>query len=166
MPPQPIRREPSGDFSIELDPSVLDMLEHMCAELEALLESDSPLLTRLFPPPYVYDEERNEGYAALATPELMDNRTAAIATLRETLRATSLTAEELMAWMRSINDMRLVLGTLLGIDNDHAMPDIAEDMADTYAVYEYLGYLLEVIVVPLNSTIEDLHGDDVGGSAN
>lgn len=145
----PVRPAPDGGFEVDLDEAVVELLEHMCTELEALLSSDSPLLTRLFPPPYGDDVERNEGYAALAVPELMDHRGEAIATLRETLRAKRLTHPELMTWMRTLNDMRLVLGTLLGVQDDQSPPEVPEDMADTYAVYEYLGYLLEVIVAAL-----------------
>ena len=157
-PQRPISRNPQGDFTVELDPGLVMLLEHMCGELEALLSSDSPLLTRLFPPPYGDDEERNEGYAALAVPELMEHRHSSLATLRGTLQADRLTEEQLMAWMRAVNDMRLVLGTLLGVDDDGAAPEVPDDMAETYAVYEYLGYLLEMIVEPLLGTVEDPDG--------
>jgi hypothetical protein len=155
MAKPPIRPSGDGNFEVDLDPSVVELLEHMCSELEALLASDSPLLTRLFPPPYGDDTERNEGYAALAVPELIDHRIEAIASLRSSLAADRLTPEELMAWMRTLNDMRLVLGTLLGVEDDVAAPEVPEDMADTLAVYEFLGFLLEVVVAALTEGTPD-----------
>lgn len=145
----PIRRTRSGDFRVDLDESARSLLGHLCAELEALLESDSPLLARLFPPPYGDDGERNEGYAALAVPELIEHRRASLEVVRASVEATRLSADDLMAWMRSVNDLRLVLGTLLGIEDDGREPEVPDDLADTYAAYEFLGGLLEVIVVAL-----------------
>lgn len=155
----PIQPSADGNFDVNLDPSVIDLLEHMCAELEALLSSDSQLLTRLFPTPYGDDVERNEGYAALAGPELMDHRIEAIALLRSTLRAERLTPEELMVWMRTLNDMRLVMGTMLEVD-DGTPPEVPDDLAETYAVYEFLGFLLEVVVAALTAgTPDDAWGE-------
>ena len=146
--PAPLRRDVDGDFLVELDPSARDLLEHMCTELEALLVTDSPLLVRLFPPPYGDDDERNQGFAALAVPELMEHRLEGLATLRRTVRAERVTEDELMVWMRAVNDMRLVLGTMLEVDDD-SRSEIPEGMEDTMAVYEFLGYLLEMTVQAL-----------------
>lgn len=147
----PIRRVAPGTYAVDLHESAVDLLEHMCSELEALLETDSPLLTRLFPTPYGDNTERNEGYAALAGPELIEHRMEALATVRSTLRADVVTEDELMAWMRSINDMRLVLGTLLGVSEDTGPPEVPEELSETARVYEFLGYLLEITVAALGS---------------
>ena len=114
----PIRPDNAGGFIVELDSSARDLLEHLTGEMEALLQTDSPLLSRLFPPPYGDDVERNEGYAALAGPELIENRAQGLSLLRSTVRSERLTAEELTVWMRTVNDMRLALGTLLDIRDD------------------------------------------------
>lgn len=147
----PIRREGEHSFVVELDGGAADLLTHMCDELEALLQTDSPLLTRLFPPPYGDDAERNAGYAALATPELIEHRQAALAAVRTVLDADRVTEEQFMAWMRALNDMRLVLGTLLGITEDTGPAEVPDDLADTMAVYEFLGFLLEMTVEALAS---------------
>lgn len=126
------------------------MLLSLCSQIDGLLDSDSPLLRRLFPPPYEDDEERNEGFAALAVPELIEKRRESLAVIRATIDSTSLSEEELMAWMRSINDIRLVLGTLLGIEDDthDAIEAIAADPEhrSTWIAYETLGAMLDAIV--------------------
>lgn len=151
MTDQHIRRGPAGNFEVVLEDSTLALIRHLCDELDALLDSDSALLRRLFPPPYGDDEERNEGYAALATPELIDHRRAALSVVRDSLGRRELSEEELLAWMRSINDLRLVLGTLVGIEDDDTPPTVSDEMADTLAVYEFLGMILEATVDALDS---------------
>lgn len=149
MDRSPIRRTVDGRFEIDLDGPSRLLISHLCSELEALLDSDSPLLVRLFPPPYGDDVERNQGYAALAGPELIEHRRQSLETLRQSVEATELDESELMAWMRSINDLRLVLGTLLGIESDDEPPDVPEDLLDTFGLYEFLGMLLDTIVQAL-----------------
>ena len=144
-----IRPRRDGTYALDLPDPAVATLEHMCDELEALLSTDSPLLARLFPPPYGDDTERNEGYAALATPELIEHRMEAISTLRSTLRSSRVTEEELLVWMRTLNDMRLVLGTLLGVEDDFFDPEVPEDLQQSFAVYEFIGALIEAVVAAL-----------------
>ena len=140
-----------GTFEIRLDDQERDLLRTLTDQLRALLRTDSPVLRRLFPPPYGDDEERNQGYAALAGAELVERRLAALDRVTATLEATHLDGEALEAWMRSINDVRLVLGTILDITDDDAEPDVDEANAATWAAYEYLGYLLEGVVAALTA---------------
>ncbi len=154
MDRSPVRRTDDGRFEIDLDGPSRLLMSHLCSELEALLDSDSPLLVRLFPPPYGDDVERNQGYAALAVPELIEHRRRSLETLRQSVEATELDETDLMAWMRSINDLRLVLGTLLGIEDDDGPPEVAEDLLDTFGLYEFLGMLLEMIVKALAGDAE------------
>jgi hypothetical protein len=141
-----IERLGEDEFAVHLDPPEREMIEGLAAQLEELLETDSPLLVRLFPPPYGDDLERNEGYAALAVPELIEHRRAAIEVLRSSADATRLNEEELTAWMRSINDLRLVLGTMLGIETDDDPVGAPEGLEHVRSIYGFMGALLETIV--------------------
>jgi hypothetical protein len=118
-------------------------------QLTELLATDSDLLVRLFPPPYGDDEERNAGYALLAGSELREHRLAALAQVREHLEATELDEGQLLAWMRSVNDIRLVMGTMLGIDDDVEEPELDQEGMAAYRVYEFFGALLDTIVAAL-----------------
>lgn len=143
----PIRRE--GDhYVIDVADDTVELIDGLCGELESLLQTDSPLLRRLFPPPYGDDTERNEGYAALAGPELIESRLAALATVREVLRAERVDEERFMVWMRCVNDMRLVLGTMLDV-NDDAPPSAVDQDEQALRVYEFLGVMLELTVSAL-----------------
>jgi hypothetical protein len=55
------------------------------------------------------------------------------------------------AWMRSVNDLRLVLGTLLGVESDDEPPEVPEELEHLQAIYEFLGSLLDTIVHALAS---------------
>lgn len=145
------RRSDDGHYQVRLRDTDRQMLGSLVVQLRSLLTTDSPALARLFPPAYGDDEERNEGYAVLAGAELVDRRLAALDVMESSLQADELTEEQLETWMRSINDLRLVLGTILDVDEDHRPPAGADDeVLGMYATYEYIGYLLELIVGALS----------------
>lgn len=146
------RPQRDGTFGVELGDEDRKLLAELIVQLRSLLTTDSPALARLFPPPYGDDRERNEGYAALAGAELVERRLAGLDTVEASLDAEVLTEDELATWMRSINDVRLVLGTILDItDEDRTPPAPDDDSAPLFATYEYLGYLLEHIIAALSS---------------
>jgi hypothetical protein len=146
---RPIHRTGDDTFAVDLDPEVRQMLGSFVEQLRELLGTDSDLLVRLFPPPYGDDDERNAGYAVLAGSELREHRLAALDVVSEHLDATELDEEQLMAWMRSINDIRLVMGTMLGVDDDLVEPELGPEDEAAHHVYEFFGALLEMIVAAL-----------------
>ena len=148
-PSTPFRRHADGTFTLGLSEAERDLLEGLTRQLRDLLRSDSTALTRLFPPAYGDDRERNEGYAALAGAELLEGREASLSLVTETLRAERIDEEQLEAWMRSLNDLRLVLGTVLDVTED-TEPDPEDERAPMFAVYEYLGALLHQVVRALS----------------
>jgi hypothetical protein len=95
--------------------------------------------------------ERNQGYAALAVPELIEHRRESLEVLRTSSEATVLDEDRMAAWMRSVNDLRLVLGTLLGVESDDEPPEVPEELEHLQAIYEFLGSLLDTIVHALAS---------------
>jgi hypothetical protein len=143
----PIRAASDGSYVVDLGPNERELVRSVAEQLkELLVETDSPVLRRLFPPPYGDDEERNEGYAALARPELIEHRLASLDTVIASVQASTLDEDEIAAWMRSINDVRLVLGTVLDVVDDDQEIAVDEHNAATYQAYELLGYLLECVV--------------------
>ena len=144
----PFRRTSGGTYVVALGDTDRKLLGDLVVQLRSLITTDSPALARLFPPAYGDDEERNQGYAALAGAELVERRLAALDLVQSTLEAEELTEEELSTWMRSLNDVRLVLGTILDVDEEHE-PSEDGDLVPMYATYEYLGYLLERVVQAL-----------------
>jgi hypothetical protein len=145
----PVRRTRPGDFEVRLSDGERDILRSVAPQLGSLLEGDldDPGLRRLFPVAYHDDPERDAEYQALVKDALADRRRASIATLTETVDATRLDEAQVLAWIGAVNDIRLVLGTRLDVSEDmDGVPEPADPDAPLYALYGYLGYLLDSLV--------------------
>lgn len=150
----PVRPAGDGTYVVELGDPERALVRSTAIQLRDLLvDADSPVLRRLFPPPYGDDRERNEGWAVLARPELIEHRVAALDVVVASAEATTLTEDEIAAWMRSLNDVRLVLGTVLDVVDDSVEVVVDERNAATHQAYELLGYLLEVVVAARSSRL-------------
>lgn len=107
---------------------------------------------RLFPAAYHQDAELDEEYQRLMHGELLASRLDSLSRTNELLVRDEeadvivLTEDELDSLMKSVNDLRLVLGTLLDIQENE--PAIEEDdpAFPQYHLYSYLGWLLEWII--------------------
>jgi len=140
-----VRRSRQGDYEIRLGESERALLRSLPGQLRELLDSGDPSLRRLFPEAHPDDKERQAEYERLVGDELLEGHRAALDTLEATAEAERLNEEQLLAWARAINELRLVLGTRLDVTEDMAThPD-----ADAFAVYTYLGFLQEQVVQAL-----------------
>jgi hypothetical protein len=154
-----IRRTRQGDFEVHLPEGERRVLASLVPQLQGLLAGgagaeDDPSLRRLFPTAYAHDPDREAEYRQLVGDELLERRRAALDTVAATADATRLTEDELVAWMGAVNDLRLVLGTRLDVseETDTEVPPDHPDAA-AYAIYGYLGYLLENLVEALSEAL-------------
>ena len=117
-------------------------------ELRQLLESKDPSTARLFPPAYADDPERQSEYEQLVGGDLLAHRLEALGVVEQTIDATRLSEEQLAAWLGALNDLRLVLGTQLGIETETDGDDVAEDdpRGPAFGLYHYLGWLVSQAV--------------------
>ena len=145
-----VRRTRSGDFELRLPPTERAVLREVLPQLKAALQGDAsaePAFKRLFPVAYAQDPEHEAEYRALVGDELTATRIGHVDTVLTTLDASTLSEEQVFAWMGAVNDLRLVLGTRLDVseetdlDVDPSHPDAA-----AFALYAYLGWLLELLV--------------------
>ena len=145
-----LERTPEGDVLVRLSPEERSLLLGLAGELRAQLEGESrdPSLRRLFPPAYD-DEEDERAYRELAGDELLSGRRQALELLAATARSDRLSAAEADAWLRALNDLRLVLGTRLDVQED--MP-IDRPKSPEHALYIYLSWLQEQLVAALAPT--------------
>jgi hypothetical protein len=145
-----LERTPEGGVLVRLSPEERSLLLGLAGELRAQLEDESrdPSLRRLFPPAYD-DEEDERGYRELAGDELLSGRRQALELLAATTQNDRLSPEEADAWLRALNDLRLVLGTRLDVQEDMQLdrPESPEQ-----AVYIYLSWLQEQLVAALAPT--------------
>ena len=147
---RPIRRTHHGRFSVDLGVDERNLLRVLPEQLKAVLtDTDDPGLRRLFPPAYSSPEHRDHAveYRRLMTEDLLLRHRHALDVLERTAGATELSAEELDGWMRSLNSLRLVLGTRLGVTEDD---NVTNQMSSDFALYYFLGYLQECAVEALS----------------
>jgi hypothetical protein len=149
--PRKIERDPTGAVRLHFDEEELLLLHELLAELEVLIEDpDDPALRRLFPPAHD-DLESEEQYRSLVRGQLVSGRADALAAVRDTLGRETLSLKEADAWLRALNDLRLVLGTRLDVteDTDFEKLDPREPRGRDLAVYAYLSWLQEELVEAL-----------------
>lgn len=149
-----VRRVGRNRFRLDLPEAESELLEALVPQLRTLLTTDDPSLRRLFPVAYANDPELDAGYQALARDELLEKRLDALTVMEETLAEQGdLDGDRLSAFMRAANDIRLVLGTRLDVSEESPVPDPESPEGPAYAVYEYLGMLLTLVVDALDADL-------------
>jgi hypothetical protein len=149
--PRQIERDPAGGVRVHFREDEVLLLRELLAELEALLgDPDDPAVRRLFPPAHA-DRESEEQYRSLVRDQLVAGRSSALAAVRDTLGRETLSPDEADAWLRALNDLRLVLGTRLDVteDIDYEELDLDEPRGRDLAVYGYLSWLQEQLIEAL-----------------
>ncbi|MDQ6948228.1 MAG: DUF2017 domain-containing protein [Actinomycetota bacterium] len=142
-----VKRVRSGQYQLRLPSEERELLRDLPVQMTQLLgQTDDPALKRLFPPAYVDDPEGEAEYRRLVGDDLLAGRKAALATMEATVDATELDEEQITAWLSSLNDLRLVLGTQLDIQED-------EEPLDTpiHHLYYYLTMLEDEVITALAS---------------
>ncbi len=153
-----VDRQRDGTYAITFPDHIRQLLVGLSRQLDGALDTDDdPSLARLFPTAYAHDAERDAGYQVFARGELIEHRREAIALLAETAERGTLDEDELTAWMHVVNDVRLVLGTVLDVGEDTDMVDPEHPQADLHDLYHILGAVLYEIV---NGLSEGLPDDD------
>ena len=143
--------KPSADgaVAVRLSHEERSLLMELASELRSLLDgtTSDPSLRRLFPPGY--EDERDErAYRDLTGGELLDGRREALELLAASAQKDRLSAEEADAWLRALNDLRLVLGTRLDVEEGALLDD---PRTPELAIYGYLSWLQEQLVAALSS---------------
>ena len=146
-----VRRTRKGTFRIDLPEPERDVLRRLLPQLRQVVKGEGPddgRARRLFPTAYASDEAADADYQRLMHDELVSSRLAALDAVEESLDARELDEVQLLAWMGSVNALRLVLGTMLDVSEDLDLGRLPDDEPDieAYALYAYLSALLEEIV--------------------
>ena len=149
---QRIEREREG-VALRLPANEQALVRSLAADLvETLGEAPAdPSLRRLTPP--AYDDDADEkGYREIMGAELLNGRVQALELLAATAGHERLSGEEAEAWLRALNDLRLVLGTRLDVQEGSLLDRIDSNDPDAagLAVYAYLSWLQEQLVEALS----------------
>ena len=144
----PIRRTHRG-VEVHLSPEEREVLRLLVVEHRQQLEDDSddPELRRLFPTAYHDDPQRDAEYQILGRAELLDSRLRAVAAMEATVDVELLDDEQFGSWMTTVNQIRLVLGTRLGIaEDDDEELDPEDPSVRERVLYHYLTMLMSMLV--------------------
>jgi hypothetical protein len=110
-----------------------------------------PVLARLFPAAYEDAEDSTE-FRRYTEPTLRDAKRADAQTVLDTLRPGRgvLKPDQAQAWLRSLNDLRLTLGTRLEVTEEvhDQLAAMSEDdpRYAAYVTYDWLTYLQDSLV--------------------
>jgi hypothetical protein len=152
-----VERTGSGDFLLRISTEERELLRSLPAQLRELLGTDDPSLRRLSPPAYPDDSGQEAEYRELVGEDLEGERRRALAVMEATIDAERLDEEQLSAWLGSLNDLRLVLGTRLDVTEEmyeEGLPE-RDRRSPAFALYLYLGWLEEQVVAALASSLDD-----------
>jgi hypothetical protein len=173
------KRSRKGGVSVTFGADEATVLRHVLTEMVELLGADDsaeddplavavgigtstkapedPALARLFPDGYTDDPDASADFrryteSGLRTAKREALQTA-LATVGEPDERVNLTPEQAEAWLRALNDTRLVLGERLGITEE--LDDVIESLGEDdprlalFWVYDRLTYLQESLVQAL-----------------
>ena len=148
----PITASGDGTYTINLQDHERETMLDLVGQLETVLSSglDDERLRRLYQTAYNENPEHDAEYQGFMRDELTQSRAASIATVREMLSSDSpVTENQLGAFMMVLNNLRLILGTLLDVNEDDDEPDETDPLYGQWQLYGYLGWLLEWVISSL-----------------
>jgi Domain of unknown function (DUF2017) len=139
-----------GDHVVaRLDPAEAGIVGLLLDQLEQLLDADAddvgddPVLARLFPDGHRGDPRLAADYRELTESSLRSGKAEDLAIVRAGLPAgggeVRLDRDQAAAWLRTSNDLRLALGTRVGVTEETEPPDdVTGEEGQQLAVYYWL----------------------------
>lgn len=155
-----VRPRDDGGARIRISPRERDVLATLPEQLAELLRAEAPdgpaaaIRDRLFPRAYEEPEAEAE-YREMVGDDPVAERLDAVAVFARTLDAGStgrrgwsvdLSAEEASAWLSTVNDARLCLGIITGVDDDLGWEGGPDHSDPASVLLYYLGWLQEELV--------------------
>ncbi|MEO7371254.1 MAG: DUF2017 family protein [Ilumatobacteraceae bacterium] len=145
----PVERVRDG-FVFNIGDEERQLVTRLLTELGQLLmgEAGDPRLIRIFPPAYhlADDAEADAEYQRLMREDLVASRLAGITAVNTALHEPGPVGEETMvSFVQAINGLRLVLGTMLDVSEEHDPDDIDDDdpAVGEHHLYNFLSWLLD-----------------------
>ena len=150
-----IERTRTGKIKLHLPVEEREVLRGLPTQMRDALQLGraDPAVARLNPSACLDDEEVDAEFHRLMDDDLDAGRLEALETFEKTLDNARLDQQEALAWMRAVNDVRLLLGTRLDVSEDPIDRMVAPDdpRAPGFALYAYLSMLMEELVEALDT---------------
>ena len=146
-----LQPEPPGSSHSDPLAALLDL------HLDTAVESPTdPVVARLLPDAHRDDPDIAAEFRRYTELDLRREKVArvhrALTLLTGTEEPVVVDVDAIEDWLRALNDVRLALGTRLGIRDDLSGAQVSEDGVPARQVYEWLGWLQD-------SLLEVLHAD-------
>lgn len=149
-------------FRRRVDDLLLDLPEHevrllgdLVSQLVTVLEGGDPgdpAVARLLPSAYPDDEEAAAEFRRFTADDLTARKLANARRVLDDLAppaAERLDPAAQQSWLRTLTDLRLVLGSRLGVTADGPAPSDDPHVQVMHDVFDWLGYLQESLVQTL-----------------
>jgi hypothetical protein len=94
--------------------------------------------------------------------DLLRQRLESLEVMQSTIDADILDEDQLAAWLGTLNDLRLVLGTRLEVTEELYEEGVPDDdpRAPAFGLYQYLGWLEEHVVAAVAGQVEPNQGGE------
>lgn len=161
-----IRRLSGGRIRIRLSARERELLRSLPDQLRPLLTGQldvAGVSRRLYPD--AYDDLQAEAeFRELIGSSLVDERVGKLNAFAETLDGGSMgrlgwtldiDAEQAEAWLSAVNDARLVLGAVVGIDDEERWDGGPDEQDPNSVALYYLGWLQEELVGALTGALPE-----------
>ncbi len=134
----------AGQISVRLDETMRALIKQVAEELrEVLLVEDPELTRRLYPTAYPDDDALEDGYQEVVHDQLLMQRLDGIDQLQASIDDEEISLDTADAWMNTINQIRLVLGTKLDVGEEQVDIDQDDPESTSYVIYQVLSHILE-----------------------
>jgi len=112
--------------------------------------SEDPVLARLFPDAYPDDENNSADFRRFTQPDLQRQKQQNAHLVRDSLKGFpgehQVTDELLSPWLLTINDLRLALGTRIGLQNETEVQLNDDTLTPIFGIYDWLSGLQSSLV--------------------
>jgi hypothetical protein len=143
-----------GGIDVDLTPDEKEFLSGVLEVLAGIKATgDDPAARRLHVPVYLDDPESNDEWWRLMEGELAAARTDDRGVFGRTIEDTGrrhLSNDEADAFLRVLNEGRLVLGARFGLEVEEDHDRLPEDQRE---IMDYLGFLLEDLTLELSRSL-------------
>jgi hypothetical protein len=143
---RPFSKTRDGSIIVRLRVPERQYLRAMAVGLLEHLSTDDPALERLTPTVYA-DPDLESEYQGFTGTDLDSSRRAAIEEVLKSIDDKKISAQTAELWMRTFNDLRLVLGTQLGVTEEWRDDMDPEDpRAERYYLYRSLTNVVGALI--------------------
>jgi hypothetical protein len=166
-----VRRLPDGGLRVRLSVRERDALRALSGQIAEVVSGEhdlagegSAIRARLFPSAYTQDPLADLEYQEMVGNSIADQRSESLETFARTLDegltrrvfwTVDLNPDEAAAWLSAVNDARLTLAMVVGIETEAQWEEGPDPRDQASVMLYYLGWLEEQLVTAMMASLPD-----------